>query len=193
MMELLSGLTLPKTSFSQLVTGQRKSSEYGTPLELFEKLHSIFNFGIDPCALESEPNRLNLARIYTKAENGLEKKWNDNTFINPPFGTKKGENIRAWINKMRTSSTQHPNRFYVMLLPARIESNWFQEEIFTDPKGIVYVIKGRLKFYNPVLNKNEDPHPIGSVLYIRGMDITSSIAYELEDKIKGLYIHMVAG
>jgi len=182
-----------KTAFSNLVTNQRKASEYGTPLPLFDKLHSIFNFGIDPCALESEPNRLNLARIYTKAENGLEKKWNDNTFINPPFGTKKGENIRAWINKMRTSSTQHPNRFYVMLLPARIESNWFQEEIFTDPKGIVYVIKGRLKFYNPVLNKNEDPHPIGSVLYIRGMDITSSIAYELEDKIKGLYIHMVAG
>jgi len=120
---------------------------------------------------------------------GLKQEWGFNTFINPPFGTKKGENVRAWINKMQESSEKYPYNFYVMLLPARIESNWFQEEIFSDRKGCIYAISGRLKFYNPVLNKNADPHPIGSVLYIRALKFrVEDIATELEESVRGLFI-----
>jgi len=75
-----------------------------------------------------------------------------------------------------------------MLLPARIESNWFQQEIFSDPEGTIFVIKGRLNFYNPVLNKNNDPHPIGNVLFIKGRDFTMDQYYELQNKIPGVYI-----
>lgn len=74
-----------------------------------------------------------------------------------------------------------------MLLPARIESSWFQDMIFTDPDGWIFVIKGRLSFYNPEKNKNNDPHPIGSILYIRG-PIPFTPYHDIKLKIPGRFI-----
>ena len=39
-----------KTKFSQVTIGERKSSEYGTPLPFFKKLWDVFHFYYDPCA-----------------------------------------------------------------------------------------------------------------------------------------------
>lgn len=175
------------TKFSQVTMGDRKSSEYGTPLTFFNKVHDIFRFTLDPCAFPD--NRLNMPWFFTKDDDGLSKEWVWNTFINPPFGRKKGEDIRAWIRKMQQESDKNPSLFYVMLLPCRIESNWFQEMIFPDDTGVVFAIKGRLKFYNQETNKNNDPHPLGSVLYIRGKDLTTDMVYNLQRKIPGMYIH----
>jgi phage N-6-adenine-methyltransferase len=177
-----------KSKFSEIMLGERKTSEYGTPLDFFNKLNSIFHFEYDPCAFED--NRLGLEHYTTKKEhNGLKTDWEWNTFINPPFGTKKGEKVVDWIRKMKSESDKHPDKTFVMLLPTRIESNWFQEEIFEDEHALIYVIRGRLRFYNPETNKNNDPHPMGSVLYIRGSgDIVVDDAYKLMDTIPGMYI-----
>ena len=175
-----------ESKFSQVTIGPRKSSEYGTPLDFFKKLNRIFKFAFDPCAFPG--NRLGMEYYCTKDTNGLGPDWDWNTFINPPFGTKKGEDIRAWIQKMQKESNTYPSVFYVMLLPARIESNWFQELIFNDPYGLIYAVRGRLKFYNPETNKNNDPHPIGSILYIKGYDITIDMVVELANTIPGLFL-----
>ena len=165
--------------------GDRKTSEYGTPLDFFNKLNSIFKFEYDPCAFED--NRLCLDIYTDKKHNGLIGDWQYNTFINPPFGTKKGEKVIDWIRKMKQESDKYRDKKYVMLLPTRIESNWFQEEILKDEHALIYVIRGRLRFYNPQTNKNNDPHPMGSVLYIRGF-ITDEEIQVLQETIPGMYI-----
>ena len=166
--------------------GERKSSEYGTPLDFFNKINSIFKFEYDPCAFP-EDNRLGLDHYTTKEYNGLSTDWNYNTFINPPFGTKKGEKVVDWIRKMKKESDKYQDKKFVMLLPARIESNWFQEEIFQDEHALIYIIRGRLRFYNPETNKNNDPHPMGSILYVRG-SITDEEIQVLQETIPGMYI-----
>lgn len=183
-----------KTAFSQVTIGDRKSSEYGTPLPFFNELDSIFDFILDPCALSSDPSRLGLA-YYTKAENGLNKEWKDNTFVNPPFGTKKSENIRAWIDKMMREAENHPFAKYVMLLPARIEAGWFQDTILNwrylaGATVWLYAIRGRLSFYNPETNKNGNPHPIGSVLFIVSGDLETDCGEfkDLENEIPGKWL-----
>ena len=173
------------SKFSQVMLGERKTSEYGTPLDFFNKLNSIFKFEYDPCAFPD--NRLGLDHSTDKEHNGLDKDWCWNTFINPPFGTKKGEKVIDWIKKMKQESDRFQDKKYVMLLPTRIESNWFQEEIFKDEHALIYVLRGRLRFYNPKTNKNNDPHPMGSVLYIRG-PITDDNIQDLSDIIPGMYI-----
>jgi len=175
-----------KTSFSKTTIGERKSSEYGTPLDFYLKLDEVFNFVLDPCAFPD--NRLHVPKFYTKQDDGLIRRWIWNTFINPPFGTKKGENIRAWIQKMKKESELSPYYHYVMLLPLRIESRWFQEEILDDYDGLIYAIKGRLVFFNSEKNKNNNPHPIGTVLYIRSNNFTTDMAYRLKELIPGEYI-----
>lgn len=155
-----------RSKFAQTTLGERKSSEYGTPLGFFKTLNHIFNFKLDPCALETEPHRLGTERAYTKVDDGLSLPWNVNTFCNPPFGTKKGEKVGDWIRKFKQSVEEYPDNIYVMLLPTRLESNWFQNLIWPEFQLHVYVVRGRLAFYNPKTNSNNDPHPIGSMLII---------------------------
>lgn len=179
-------MTKSKTIFSQITTGERKSSEYGTPLDFFEKLNEVFDFDLDPCTTLDNPLRIPV--IYTKQDDGLCQPWTFDTFINPPFGTKKGENIRQWIAKMQQEANKSNHWNYVMLLPLRLESNWFQEMILTDDKALIYVIKGRLKFWNPELNKNNDPHPLGSCLYIRAHTMMAHDFKKLKALIPGEFI-----
>ena len=180
-----------RSKFAQTTIGERRSSEYGTPLGFFKTLNHIFNFQMDPCALESDHYRLGLRYNITKGLNGLQHQWDLNTFINPPFGTKKGEKVGDWIRKMQAESNKHPDLVYVMLLPTRLESNWFQDLIWEDKISDVYIVRGRLKFYNPDTNKNDDPHPIGSMLVIRSWLAYQDMATQyslLEKNIPGIWV-----
>ena len=144
--------------FSKL-SKSSKSTEYGTPKELFDKLNSIFKFEYD--AATTEDNPLGTEWFSTVRTNGLVLRWCWNTFINPPFG----RGIDKWINKMNEESVNF-NKVYVMLLPSRTDTKWFQDLIWK--KGsTIYFLKGRLKFVNPVLNGKSEPHIIGSMLWIR--------------------------
>ena len=180
-----------RTKFAQTTLGERKTSEYGTPLSFFHTLNAIFKFKMDPCALESDPSRLGLDYNITKNDHGLQWNWDRNAFINPPFGTKKGEKVGDWIRKMQHESNKYPDNVYVMLLPTRLESNWFQDLIWEDKISDVYIVRGRLKFYNPETNKNDDPHPIGSMLVIRSWLDYKDMATQyslLEKNIPGIWV-----
>ena len=150
--------------FSKL-SKSSKSSEYGTPIELFQKLNKIFNFQLDPATTEDNP--LGTGIYFTKEHDGLSYPWNRNVFCNPPFGSRNGNNIKNWINKMMEESNNYNKSYvYTMLLPARTDTRYFQELIWK--KGsVIYFIKGRLKFVNPILNSKSEPHIIGSMLWIR--------------------------
>lgn len=152
--------------FSKL-SKSSKSTEYGTPKSLFDKLNKIFDFKLDPCANLDYP--LGTKRNMTEADNGLTKDWNDNTFINPPFG----KNIKDWILKMNRQAMEFDENVFVMLLPARTDTKWFQDLIMGKrcrEDSVIYFLKGRLKFVNPVLNGKSEPHIIGSMLWIKNAD-----------------------
>ena len=147
--------------FSKL-SKSSKSSEYGTPIELYQKLNKIFNFGLDPCTTEDNP--LGTGIYFTKEHDGLSYPWNYNTFINPPFG--KG--VSEWIKKMNKESSDYNRTYqYVMLLPARTDTIYTNNIWYSSEDTIIHFIKGRLKFVNPHLNAKSEPHIIGSMLWIR--------------------------
>jgi len=151
------------SSFST-VSKSSKSTEYQTPIEFYEKLDNIFHFSIDPCTTEDNP--LGTERFFTIKEDGLDQEWNGNTYINPPFGKGIGE----WIRAMYEESMKYPSFKYVMLLPARTDTKYFHELImdkYAANNSVMYLLKGRLKFVNPVLNGKKEPAIIGSMLWIR--------------------------
>ena len=172
-------------AFAQTTIRERKSSEYGMPLSLFHTLRSIFHFGYYPCPLKGEEGRLGLVWGF---HNGLTTDWDWNTFINPPFGTKKGEKVGDWIRKMQVESSKYMKCVYVMLLPTRLESNWFQDLIWADGQSQVYVMRGRLKFYSPKNNPKNNPHPIGSMLVFRSHSILDTQFRLLEKNVPGIWI-----
>lgn len=170
-------------SFST-VSKSSKSTEYQTPIEFYEKLDSIFHFSIDPCTTEDNP--LGTERFFTATEkyDGLDQEWNGNTFINPPFGKGIGE----WIRTMYEESMKYPSFKYVMLLPARTDTKYFHELMTGKYKGnsVIYLLKGRLKFVNPVLNGKREPAIIGSMLWI--MNTSMEELNKLKEIIPGRVI-----
>lgn len=179
------------SNFTRMARSDKASAEYGTPIDFYLKLQSIFKFQVDPCPLKYNnlglPITYNIHLTGALQRNGLLEDWMGNTYINPPFGRKKGTDVTQWINKTKMESEKHQNCVYVMLLPARIESDWFIDHIISDPSFWIYVVKGRLKFYNPQTNANNDPHFLGSLLLIRGAWVFSQLR-RLKNEIPGYFI-----
>lgn len=130
-----------------------KSDEWQTPSNLYTKLDKVFHFKLDPCATEN--NSLKTERFYTKKDDGLNRYWgNASTFINPPYSQ-----IKLWINKALMELQSRVNDIplsksygdyttvepIVMLVPARVDTQWFHEVTRSDWVHVVF-LKGRLKF-----------------------------------------------
>lgn len=167
------------SAFSE-ATRSSKSSEYYTPRSLFDKLNNIFHFELDPCT--SKENPLGVEKYFTKEDDGLAQSWYYNTFINPPFGN----GIIQWIEKMNTWASLHFTSQYVMLLPARVETKWFQDHIVGKyyKDSFIYFLKGRFKFINPKKNYQKNVLVIGNMLWVKNATFTQKA--ELIENVKGI-------
>lgn len=125
------------------------TSEWETPMDLFNILDQEFKFTLDPC---SNNNNFKCKKHYTLKENGLIQDWSsDIVFMNPPYG----RDIYNWVRKAYNSNTT-----VVCLLPARTDTKWFHEFIYN--KSEIRFIKGRLKFGR---SKNSAPFPSMIVIF----------------------------
>lgn len=146
------------------------TEEWGTPLNFYAKLDSEFHFDTDPCTTVDNP--LQTRVFYTKEDNGLERRWYGNVFINPPYG----KNVGNWVRESRHRQLMPPEPEYhkiiyhkniVMLLPSRTDVAWFHENIWDSisnkPKSNIEIrfIKGRLTFVGA-----HNPAPFPSMLVI---------------------------
>lgn len=128
-----------------------KRLDWTTPVDLFNKLDSIYYFDLDAAA--SEENAL-CNFFYTEETNGLAHSWaGKRVWCNPPYGRE----IRAWTRKAAAESLQAT--LIVMLVPARTDTIWWHEVIKT--ARVVY-LKGRLKFGG---QKNAAPFPSALLIW----------------------------
>lgn len=124
--------------------------EWGTPQKLFDKLNSIHNFTLDPCA--SDKNH-KCDKYYTREINGLTKSWAGETvFCNPPYG----RDIYDWAQKCYYEWKEN-NITIVMLIPARTDTKWFHDFIYH--KADIEFIKGRLAYESEFGNSLKAPFP----------------------------------
>lgn len=114
----------------------KKTDDWSTPKELYNKLNNEFNFTFDPCPLRSE-------------EDGLNIDWVGNIFINPPYS-----NIKGFLEKGLNELKKGNANVLVYLVPARTDTKWFHEYVYN--KAEIRFIKGRLKFGD---SKNSAPFP----------------------------------
>jgi len=131
----------------------KKSDEWATPRDLFEKLNAKFDFTLDPCATE-----LNAVcpKYYTREQDGLTQSWEgERVFCNPPYS-----DLKRWIKKCH-EETQN-GCLVVMLIPARTDTIAFHEYIYG--RYEIEFLKGRLKFGDSV---NSAPFPSMLVLMVK--------------------------
>lgn len=125
------------------------SVEAYTPRHIADAVvETLIKVDLDPCA---EPERTFPAAAHlTKEDNGLGRAWSGKVYMNPPYGRE----IDQWTTKLRD---EFDNRWVIeaiALLPARVETDWWQK---LHPPHICF-IAGRLTF-----GRHRNPAPFPSV------------------------------
>ncbi|MGQ0620903.1 MAG: DNA N-6-adenine-methyltransferase [Panacagrimonas sp.] len=124
---------------------------WATPQDFFDRLHSVFRFGVDVCAL---PENAKCQTYYSPDDDGLKKDWSGVCWMNPPYGREIG----AWVEKAYRSAKEN-GATVVCLLPARLDTRWWHDYC---AKGEVLFVRGRLKFGG---SKNAAPFPNAVVVF----------------------------
>ena len=121
----------------------KKSDDWSTPKDFYEKLDKEFSFTFDPCPLRSED------------KNAMFIDWKGRVFCNPPYS-----NIRNFLEKGVLEIKRGNAEKVVFLIPARTDTKWFHDLVYG--KAEIRFIKGRLKFGDA---KDNAPFPSMLVIY----------------------------
>lgn len=110
---------------------------WATPPEVFDPLHSEFQFTLDPCCTVETAK---CAKFYTEAEDGLAQSWQgERVFMNPPYGRE----VYAWTRKAREEAKG--GALVVGLLPASTDLAWWHEDILGHAEVLRWY-RGRVRF-----------------------------------------------
>ena len=132
-----------------------ESVEWNTPTHIVESVLKILkSVDLDPCSNSRTNPNVPAKRLYTKAENGLNKRWQGRVYMNPPYGRE----IIEWIRKLNGEYKAQHVAEAITLLPARTDTAWFKI-LRAYPRCFIH---GRLKFGNAT---NSAPFP-SVVIYL---------------------------
>ena len=108
---------MPSKGFTHEST-YNESKEWYTPREIFQALN--IDFDLDPCSPGQDIVRWVPAQIhYTIEDDGLNKEWFGNVFMNPPYGN----DTPIWLDKL----SKYGNG--IALVFARPDTKWFQKYV----------------------------------------------------------------
>ena len=126
-----------------------RSVEWYTPIHIVESvLKTLGSVDLDPCSNSTTNPTVPAKTLYTKTENGLDKKWQGRVYMNPPYGRE----IREWVEKLNDEYNTGNIIEAITLLPARTDTAWFKI-LRNYPRCFIH---GRLKFGNA---KSSAPFP----------------------------------
>lgn len=134
------------------------TDEWETPQNLFDKLNRVFRFDLDTAASDSNHK---VDNYFTKEQNGLLQDWTGHVvWCNPPYGRHIGE----WVEKASNAVDMGgDSTCVVMLIPARTDTKWYHDYIYSNPRASVRFIRGRLRFGG---SNNNAPFPSMIVVFI---------------------------
>lgn len=113
--------------------------EWETPQDLFDKLHTHYQFTFD---LAADSANAKCENYFTEQDNALTKEWKGTCWLNPPYGSTTSK-LKHWVIKAYQESQKGTCRV-VMLIPARTNTTWFRDYCMKAEE--VLFICGRPKF-----------------------------------------------
>lgn len=130
--------------------------DWRTPQGLFDQYDQIYSFDLDGAADESN----HLVRHYLgpggMAEDALVVSWSDyghRVWLNPPYSL-----VKEFVTK--AAAEQAHGVLTVALLPARTDTRWFHDYIYSNVNASVKFLRGRLKFgTSEGVSKHSAPFP----------------------------------
>lgn len=133
----------------------RKSDEWVTPRELFQKYDDIYHFDLDAAASDENAQ---VPTYFTKEDNALCQKWHGNVWCNPPYSL-----CANFVWKAMFEVIEGNCETVVMLLPSRTDTLWFHRLLANQDIVDIDFLRGRLKFEGA---KHNAPFP--SIIVVIG-------------------------
>lgn len=112
-----------------------KTDTHCTPKPFFEAVQKRLKLKFTLDAAASKKNTL-CKNFYTKESNGLEHKWKNVVWCNPPYSLAYEFVQKAFLERSKALS--------VLLVAARTDTEWWHA--FASKASSIIFIKGRLKF-----------------------------------------------
>ena len=142
----------------------KKTDHWETPAYIFDPLHEICKFTLDPCA---DAKTRKCEKFYSPEDDGLVQSWKGETvFINPPYS-----NVYDWISKAYQEYRDN-NVTSVLLLPNRSDMPWFQEHVFHS--AIIGFYRKRIKFI-PCDGSKVTGAPFPSILMVFSQNVSPDL------------------
>jgi hypothetical protein len=115
------------------------SDDWHTPPEIFAALG--LRFDLDPCApLDRTHYFVPADKFYTKNDDGLAQSWHGLTFMNPPFGGRRGH--LPWL----TTFFAHGSG--IAICRAYTSSDWWHDHVVPRAEVLCFP-RGKTKFIRP--------------------------------------------
>lgn len=135
---------------------------WGTPIELFATLDTVFHFELDAAAL---PDDALCGRWLSPQQDALASPWgpcSGTVWCNPPYGRRQG-GLLAWVRRIREQVAQWHLRV-LLLVPAWDGPRWAQEAAAGACEKVVFT--RRLAYRHPDTGKPMDNSNFPSCLYL---------------------------
>ena len=116
--------------------GSSGKIDWETPKELFDRINTVFNFGLDVCA---SAGNTKCPKFYTREEDGLKQPWVGSCWCNPPYG--KG--IDQWLTKAWCSAQEGAT--VACLIPGNTATQWWHRYVRDKASSITF-IQGKIQF-----------------------------------------------
>lgn len=135
------------------------NNEWYTPAELIEAArHAMGSIDTDPASSDIAQRIVKAGTYYTAETNGLDKDWNGNVWLNPPYAS---DLIGKFIDKLISERQNYKQA--IILVNNATETEWFNKIISI--ASAVCFPKSRVKFYMPD-GKTGAPLQGQAVIYI---------------------------
>ena len=129
-----------KTVIATLHTGDNESY---TPLFFVESARDVMgSIDVDPASNDYAQSKINADKYFTKSDSGLNKEWNGNVWINPPYAYPL---IGEFIDKLIDEYVSGRCKQSVLLTNNSADTKWFHTA--AKHSSAICFTKGRINFY----------------------------------------------
>lgn len=120
------------------VTNNSKDDEWYTPPQYIESARSVMgSIDLDPASNDFANETVKAGTYYTETDNGLEKEWFGNVWLNPPYSASL---VQLFADKVVNSDFKQA----IVLVNNATETAWFRKLI--DKASAIIFTTGRIKY-----------------------------------------------
>ena len=143
------------------VSNNSGNNEWYTPEEFIESARTCMgSIDTDPASNDVAQQKVKAQTYFTKETNGLDKAWNGNVWMNPPYSAAL---IKQFSAKLVSEVLSGNTKQFCVLVNNATETGWFKELLSVS--SAVCLITKRVRFLDPEGNPSGSPLQGQVVLY----------------------------